>query len=557
MANKLNMAKIHAIIGLLEQDWSYRRIARELSIDRETVARYAKLWSNRSNPTIPTAGSGSPDNPNPAISSTGLGLADLVFSGTRAPGRTSHCEPFREIIEGKLEQNLSAQRIFQDLEADHDFAGSYSSVKRFVNRLGEKTPLPFRRMECDPGQEAQVDFGSGAWIIENGKKRRSHVLRVTLSCSRKSYDEAVFRQTTESFIRCVENAFWSFGGVTKTLVIDNLRAAVKNADWFDPELNPKVLEFARHYGIVILPTKPYTPRHKGKVESGIKYVKNNALKGRTFLSLSAENRFLADWERNVADTRIHGTTKKQVRKVFEEVEQPMLQPLPSEPFPFYHEGKRKVHRDAHVEVDKAYYSVPPEYLGREVWVRWDSHLVRIFNERFEQIAVHAKARPGKFSTNRSHLADKKISGVERGAQYLLSKAVRIGDDSGLWAKALLEARGIEGMRVLQGFVGLARKHPAYAINHASRVALRSNCFRLRDLRELIKRSTRQTDLEFTESHPIIRPLSEYQDLLTVAFKEKNKHEPATNTITQGTSPVRDDIYDGGQATRSGGQSTEP
>lgn len=89
----------------------------------------------------------------------------------------------------------------------------------------------------------------------------------------------------------------------------------------------------------------------------------------------AQNRFLAHWERHIADTRIHGTTKKQVRKVFEEVERPVLKPLPKEPFPFYHEGRRKVHRDAHVEVARAYYSVPLEYLGRDVWVRWDSRIV--------------------------------------------------------------------------------------------------------------------------------------------------------------------------------------
>lgn len=231
--------------------------------------------------------------------------------------------------------------------------------------------------------------------------------------------------------------------------------------------------------------------------------------------------------------------------MFEEVERPALQPLPSEPFPFYHEGKRKIHRDGHLEVARSYYSVPPEYLGREVWVRWNSRLVRVFNEKFEQIAVHSKVEPGRFNTNRAHLADEKMSGVERGAQYLLSRAARIGEDSAMWAKAMLDERGIEGVRVLQGFVGLAKKHPAYAINHASRVPLRSNCFRLRQVRELIKRSTRQTDLEFAEEHEIIRPLSEYQELLTVTFRERNENEPATDTITQGTSPVGDDIHDGG------------
>jgi transposase len=106
-----------------------------------------------------------------------------------------------------------------------------------------------------------------------------------LSHSRKGYSEATFSQTTEDFFRCLENAFAHFGGVPKTLVIDNLKAAVKHPDWFDPVLTPKVQSFAQHYGTVILPTKPYTPRHKGKVEGGVKYVQNNGLKGHTFASL--------------------------------------------------------------------------------------------------------------------------------------------------------------------------------------------------------------------------------------------------------------------------------
>ncbi len=539
------MAKVSAIIGLLEQGWRYRRIARELGVHRETVARYDRLrLASDSKPAKVTPGSDDP--------------AALIFGSLRATSVSrSQCEPCLSTIEGKLEQELSANRIFHDLVAEHGFTGSYSSVKRFVRKLGKKLPLPFRRMECEPGAEGQVDFGSGAWVIENGKKRRPHVLRITLRNSRKSYSEAVWKQTTENFIRCIENAFRSFGGATKTLVIDNLKAAVKNADWFDPDLNPKVLAFARHYGFVILPTKPYTPQHKGKIESGIKYVRNNALKSRTFKSLAEQNRFLADWENNVADTRIHGTTQKQVRRMFEEVERPALQPLPSGQFPFYHEGKRKVHRDGHVEVARSYYSVPPEYLGREVWVRWNSRLVRVFNEKLEQIAVHSRVEAGKFNTNRAHLVDEKISAVERGAEFLLSGAVRIGEDSAMWARAMLEERGIEGVRVLQGFVGLAGKHPAYAINHASRVALRSRCFRLRQVRELIKRSTRQTELEFAEEHEIIRPLSEYQELLTVFFRERNEREPATGAITEGISPVRHDLHDGSQAARSGGQSTEP
>jgi transposase len=535
MSNRLKMANIHAIIGLLEQKWSYRRISRELGVDRDTVARYDRLRRNRSKPAIVTPGSEISEGSNAAIPTAGFGslLEDLVFleASGHPPGRPSQCEPFSDLIKKKLDEGLSAQRVWQDIVSENGYTGSYSSVKRFVRRVGATTPLPFRRMECEPGQEGQVDFGSGAWVFEDGKRRRPHILRITLSHSRKSYSEPIWRQTTENFIRSLENSFRAFGGVPKTLVIDNLKAAVKNADWFDPDINPKVVEFARHYGTVILPTKPYTPRHKGKIESGVKYVKNNALKGRMFSSLFEQKQFLIKWEKDVADTRIHGTTKKQVRRIFEEVERRALQPLPPEPFPFYQEGKRIVHRDGHVEVAKGYYSVPPEYLGREVWVRWDSRLVRAFNGQFEQIAVHPRVAPGKFNTSRCHLADQKISAVERGAEYMLRKTISIGTDASLWAKAMLDTRGIEGVRVLQGFIYLAKKYPARAINQASKTALQAGMFRLRPLKELIKRHYSQQELEFADNHPIIRPLSEYQKLITVSFKptdnERSENEPTT------------------------------
>ena len=144
-------------------------------------------------------------------------------------------------------------------------------------------------MECEPGAECQVDFGAGAPIVKSdGTCRRPHVLRVVLSHSRKGYSEAVLQQTTEAFIRVLENAFWHMRGVPQTLVLDNLRAAVKNADWFDPEINPKVQSFCDHYGIVPLPCKPRMPRHKGKIERGIGYVKDNGLKGHRFSSLQEE-----------------------------------------------------------------------------------------------------------------------------------------------------------------------------------------------------------------------------------------------------------------------------
>jgi transposase len=195
------------------------------------------------------------------------------------------------VIRAKLDLGLSAQRVFQDLVAEHAFAGSYYSVRRFVSKLDAKHEWPFRRMECAPGEDAQIDVGTGAPVVgADGKRRRTHVLRVVLSHSRKGFSEVVFRQTTDDFLRCLEDAFWHFGGVPQRLVLDNLRAAVTKADWFDPELNPQVRSFAEYYGTALMPTRPYTPRHKGKVERGIDYVQENALRGRTFASLEDQNR---------------------------------------------------------------------------------------------------------------------------------------------------------------------------------------------------------------------------------------------------------------------------
>lgn len=537
MANQLSMAEQATIISLHKQGWSKRRIALELGLHRDTVRRCisrsvqnrpqvttgfsAALDSKQAAPDKVTTGSETPSvAPTPAIASVGR----------------SACEPFREIVEAKLDAGLSAQRIHQDLAAEHGFTGGYESVKRMVRRLSAGQDPPFRRMECAPGAEAQIDFGSGGSIaVAGAKRRRSHVLRLVLSHSRKGYSESVLRQTTDDFLACVENAFWDWGGVPRTLVVDNLKAAVTQADWYDPELNPKIAAFCAHYGTVMLPTKPYTPRHKGKIESGIKYVKNNALKSLKFESLVAQNGHLTHWESRVADLRIHGTTKKQVRHVFETIERPALLPLPAERFPNFHEAQRVVHRDGHVEVAKAYYSVPPEYVGRTLWARWDSRIVRVFNDRFEQLAIHARHEAGSFSTDAAHLSSRKISGVERGATELLRRARLIGAQTGRWAESMLKGRGIEGVRVLVGLLALSRKHLSSAIERACEQACGHGAYRLRELRALLQQPTEQKQLEFMEEHPVIRGMQDYGAVVNVSFREGNPwKEPAVKVPENAT-----------------------
>ena len=530
MANHLGMAAVQTILTLHARGWSFRRIAREVGGHRETVARYVRLAeAGALNCCGPPGGSCGPpgadsaggDVSKPAISPPGSGGSKPANPPLGSAGRSSDCEPFRAVIIEKLALGLSGVRIHQDLTTEHGARVSYDSVKRFCRRLGSSTPLPFRRIECAPGEEAQIDFGTGAPVITpEGKRRRTHVFRIVLSHSRKAYSEAVFRQTTDDFIRCIENALHHFGGAPQTLVIDNLKAAVTKADWFDPELNPKIQSFCAHYDTVILPTKPRTPRHKGKIERGVDYVQENALKRRTFSSLNEQNRHLLDWETHVADTRIHGTTRQQVKKAFER-EKPALIPLPVARFACFQEAKRKVNRDGHVEVDKAYYSAPPEYLGRQVWVRWDSRVVRIFNSRFEQIAIHTKQEPGRFRTADRHIPQQKRSGIERGATVLLRQADLIGSHTGVWAAQMVHQRGIEGVRVLMGLLSLAKRHHADCIEQACELASTHGAYRLRTVRELIKRQgDRQERFEFIDEHPIIRSLSDYGELVHTAFTKE-------------------------------------
>jgi transposase len=334
---------------------------------------------------------------------------------------------------------------------------------------------------------------------------------MTLSCSKHGYEEAIWGQHRTGFLHAHEHAFREFDGVPRVVRHDNLKAAVVRACLYDPDVSDVYEAFAQHWGFVALPGRPYHPEEPGVAENSGGYVKKNALKGRRFDSLEAHNEHLRRCNRTIAQLRIHGTTRKQVRTHFLEVEQPALRPLPAATFELFESGTRIVHLDGFVEVDAGYYTAPHHLLGQAVKVRWDERLVRIYHQG-RMVRVHVKQhRPGSWSTNPEDRPAHKPARQAAYQELLLSKAGRIGSRTLAWAQAAIVERDVRAYRLLQGVIGLTRSHPKERVDWACGVALDSRAFRYRTVRRLVEQAaerTQPTRPVLTHEHELIRPLGQ-------------------------------------------------
>ena len=499
MANCLKMEMKQQIYGLLELGWSYRRIQRETGVHRRTVARYHGKWLSKAT-KVPTGSE---------IQAVSLEpKAAKVLTGSPPP--RSAAAPYQEFITEELSKGLSYQRIWQDLVEEYGYQGGYDSVRRFASKLKDAHRELSDVMHSLPGEESQVDFFQGppTFDAERGKYSRPWVFRMVLSHSRHSYEEAVWTQDVLSFIRCHEHAHKSFGGVTKTVRLDNLKAGVARACLYDPDIQPVYEAFASHAGFVPLPCRPGKPEEKGKVEKAGDYLKDNALKGKRFDSLEELNSDLARWNRNIASLRIHGTTRQQVITHFLETEKPALLPLPDRPFEHFHFGTRKVHYDGHIQVENAYYSVPHHLLGETVTVRWTDRMVKVYHDS-EVVAVHARAQGGVFSTKPEHRPAHKPASAEGHERYLLSRSERIGPGALAWAKGAMEARGPRSYRLIQGMLSLTRTNSPESVDWACRLSEENSCYRYKSLKKLLENKKADSDVPaLLQEHELIRPLAE-------------------------------------------------
>ncbi len=423
----------------------------------------------------------------------------------------SACEPHRDFVEAALRVGRNAKAIWQDLVTQRGFAGGYASVKRFARKQrGVQTPEERVVIETAPGREAQVDYGEGPMVRhpDTGKYRRTRLFVMTLGFSRKSVRLLVWASSSRVWAELHEQAFRRLGGATATVVLDNLREGVLKPDVYDAQLNPLYRDVLAHYGATAIPCRVRDPDRKGKVESGVNYAQRT-LKGLRFETLETAQRYLDEWESRWADTRIHGTTKRQVAAMFAD-EKPHLLPLPVEPFRFYAYGERVVHLDGCVEVGAAYYHAPPGWIGRTVRVQWDGLRVRLLDKsNGVLLREYVVQKPG----GRRVREEDRPKQTPKSTLYLLGELSRVGDHVATLAAHLHRKHGDEDViRKLQGVRSLVKKYGAASVDEASAAVLELGLHDYRSLRRYLERRP-PAPLSLAQVDPLIRQLTHYRDLI--------------------------------------------
>ena len=514
MSNVLSEEEKQQVMALGRMGWSLRRIERETGIHRDTAARYlreagialkkpGRPGKETAKPAINavevTPGS-TPPNANPALPAT-----------PGKPSTPSACEPFGDIIEEALSRGRNAKAIWQDMVDDHSFTGSYQSVKRFVRRLAGPVIADARAViVTPPGEEAQVDYGTGPLVRDpqSGKYRRTRLFVLTLGFSRKCVRFLTFQSSARTWAELHEKAFRRLGGTPKVLVLDNLGEGVIKPDFYDPKLNPVYRDVLAHYGACALPCRVNDPDRKGKVERGVGHAKNTPLKGKRFESLPEGQTYLDRWEVNWADTRIHGTTKRQVAAMFAE-EKPALQPLPLEPFRYYEFGERRVNLNGCVEVEAAFYSAPPRWIGRSVQVQWNERFVRLIDPLNGQLLrEHLRQTRG---TYRIHDEDRSKR-TPLTTQQLLARARKAGPSMGTFCQTLFDIDGQVAIRRIQGVMAMAKRFGAATTEDACKLALEMGVHQYSFVRVYLKKNGALTNA-LKQADPIIRQLDLYRDLI--------------------------------------------
>jgi hypothetical protein len=347
----------------------------------------------------------------------------------------------------------------------------------------------------EPGDELQVDFGKLGRIPdpETGKQRDCWALVFTPVVSRFSFVWLSHRQTLDDVIAGFEAAWAFFEGVFATVIPDNMKTIVEKADPLQPRLNQAFVEYAQARGFVIDPARVRSPQDKPRVERVVPYVRNNFFAGEVFIDLADAQRRAVVWARERAGMRVHGTTQLRPAEHFRLEEQPVLASAPTAPYDVPVYATAKVHRDHHIEVAKALYSIPGNLIGTRVDVRADRQLVRVFS-RGQLVKVHPRQRPGGRSTDPEDLPSDKTIYAMRDLDALQRLAAGHGPAIGAYATALLDIPlPWTKMRQVYALLGLVKKWGPDRVNAACERALDAEAINVSLIGRMLERGTETTD----------------------------------------------------------------
>jgi transposase len=469
------MNHIQDILRRLQLGEGERRIARDMKISRGTVRKYHEIA--KQNKYLETPG----DLPSANT------LQEVLGPGVQAPRQVSTVEPYRENIQEWLKQGVEMIAIWRRLQENFGYTGGYSSIRRFVHRLEPSEPEVFIRVQSEPGEDLQVDFGSVGLLYDPVTKRMrtAYVFVATLGYSRHQYAELVFEQKIATWIALHKRTFEYFGGVPKRVIPDNLKAAVSQAMVHDPILGEAYRRMALHYGFLISPTIPHTPRHKGKVESGVHYVKRNFFAGQEFVDIQTANVHLRNWILNTAGVRKHGTTSEAPLHLFHESEKACLQPLPMEPFQLMEIHLVKVHPDCHVMIGGSFYSVPYGYVGQELAAHVSESFVEIY-DRQDLVTTHPRStRPGQWHTRVEDYPPAKAAYLIRTPLYCKKLAAQIGPSTQKVVEQLLADRPLDRLRSVQAILQLEESVGSKRLEAACARALHFGDVRYRQIKLIL------------------------------------------------------------------------
>lgn len=443
----------------------------------------------------------------------------LIEKQTRS--KPSCFDPYKTQIKEWIDKKISRLRIHELLRETYRLTRAYDSLCKYIQKQFPKQREAFGVQQTLPGEMAEIDFGYLGMLPNfEGKLVKTYGLAVVLAYSRLDYFAICYDQKLETLIKELTNAFEYFRGVTRKLKVDNMKTAILKNQHYDLTFNQDFLEFANHYGTVVVPCTPYHPEQKGMVESGVKYLQNNFIAGRTFQDAADLRRQLKDWMENYANKRVHGTTRKVPLEVFLNEEKEKLQPLPQEEFSFFNRGIRRVNLNCHIHFENNYYSVPFSLVDKEVTIRWNEHLIRIIYQD-QTVALHHKSKgTGNYVTQRHHLPTFKVYSETEYQTRFEEKMIEIGGSAHAYFRMLLGLKDGYWFRTVRAILGLSTEYGNEAVNLSLKRAMYYKVTDLTTIKNILEKrlylletEPKLLNIKTQEETSMYRDLTYYKDRL--------------------------------------------